>query len=257
MIVSSFEKSIRLTTQHDHARVSGTIARNWKGNHIVPEVNQLLKDSTFFAIDNHDVGWYDLDLNPILDRNIQMPFSFFSTTPENVVGLWEESIKICERFSAFSGYLVSMHFYRLAKVGMDDAPESQFKTLNNFVYQEENRQRELKKRMREIENLHKESLTELLRFSDTLSLLLCRAPEITPKPNVITSLLKGSVKVKINENLEKMEISPWPFVEDSLLIRIPSLTIPKIKFESDEDLQDAISLGKISIYETLIEPIIV
>ena len=256
MIVSSFEKSIRLTTQHDHARVAGTIARNWKGNNIIPEISQLLKDSTFFAVDNHDVGWYDLDLNPILDRKIQMPFSFFSTTPEDVVGLWKDSIEICERFSAFSGYLVSMHFYRLAKVGMDDAPESQFKTLSNFVYQEESRQRELKKRMREVENIHKDSLTELLRFSDTLSLLLCRAPEITPKADVITSLLKSSIKVKINKNSEKMEMSPWPFVIDSLSISIPSLTIPKMKFESDDDLQDAISLGKVSIYETLIEPMI-
>lgn len=254
MIVSSFEQSIRMTTQHDHARVAGTIARNWKGNGFIPEVSQVLKNSTFFAIDNHDVGWYGLDLNPVFDRKIQMPFSFFSATSEDAVGLWNDSIEICQQFSIFSGYLVSMHFYMLAKVGMDDAPESQYEILNNFMCQEENRQRELRKKMREVENLHKESMGELLRFSDTLSLLLCRAPEITPKPGVISTLLKGSIKVKIYENSEKMEISPWPFIEESLLVSIPSLTIPKINLKNDDDFQDAISLGKVSIYETLIEP---
>lgn len=254
MIVSSFEKSIRLTTQHDHARVAGTIARSWKGNHIIPKVNKLLKEATFFAIDNHDVGWYDLDLNPVLDRKNQIPVSFFSATPEDVVELWKSSIETCESFSLFSGYLVSMHFHRLAKSGMDDAPESQYKILNNFVFQEEIRQREFEKRMGEVEHLHKESLIELLRFSDTLSLLICRAPEITPKPDIITSFLNSSIQVKINDNSEKIEISPWPFINDSILIRIPSLTIPKMKFDSHDDLQDAISLGKVSIFETLLEP---
>ena len=254
MIVSSFEQSIRLTTQHDHARVAGTIARSWKGNEIIPEVDDLLKRSTFFAIDNHDIGWYALDLNPILDRKIQIPSSFFSTTSEDAVELWNNSIEICQRFSVFSGFLVSNHFYMLAKVGMDNAPASQYKTLNNFVIQEEKRQRELKKGMKEFENLHAESIGELLRFSDTLSLFLCGASEITPKPLVVSSLLKGSIRVKVFESFEKMELSPWPFKNESLIVHVPSLTIPRMDFKNDDDLQDAISLGKVSIYETVIVP---
>lgn len=62
-----------MTTQHDHAKLSGTIAQFFKPQFFVDDT---FIEKTVLAISEHDRSWIGLDEIPIWNDNENAPFSF-------------------------------------------------------------------------------------------------------------------------------------------------------------------------------------
>lgn len=254
MIVRPVEKGVRLIAQHDHARAAGTMARNWTGDEIIPSPNASVKDAVFFAVDNHDVGWCHPDESPGFDPLTKLPRSFFGATAEEAMEIWTKSISTCADFHPLSGYLVSAHFGTLAGSGMRSAPPGELERLRNFVGEEEKRRQSLMAELSPAEAAASDNAILLLRTCDTLSLFACRAPEVTPPESRTHHLMRCGLKIRFaDDNL--LEITPWPFRAECLEIRFPGVTVPGERFESAEELKDALEAAEPGVFVTRFAPL--
>lgn len=75
MIVRESDHEFYMFKQHDHAHLSGEIAKNFHGFFI----NDPYFADALFAIYNHDLGWIRLDEHPIWNDSQSIPFSFIVT----------------------------------------------------------------------------------------------------------------------------------------------------------------------------------
>ena len=91
----------------------------------------------------------------------------------------------------------------------------------------------------------------MLRVCDTLSLLACRAPEITPPDDAFHPLTQSGLKVK-TANMDDLEISPWPFSEDSIKLRMPGLVLPGEYFADENELTDALPLAEPIVFSSIL-----
>ena len=242
---------MRLISQHDHARAAGTIARNWIGIDSLPSPPDELREKVLFAVDNHDVGWCRPDATPKWDALTRLPFSFFGITADKAVEIWSEGIDSCASFHPFAGSLVSQHFSSLAEGGRRGAPLEVSKVLNSFIRTESKRREEL---LTLIEPEHKgaiENSVSLLRVCDTLSLLACRAPEITPPDSAFHPLTQSGLKVR-TAGLDDLEISPWPFLEDSIKLRMPGLVLPGEDFADEKELTEALPFAEPIVFSSVL-----
>ncbi len=252
MIVSPRDNHVRLISQHDHARAAGTIARNWIGVESLPSPPDELREKVLFAVDNHDVGWCRSDATPKWDALTRLPYSFFGITADKAVEIWSEGIDSCASFHPFSGCLVSMHFSSLAEGGRRGAPLEVSKVLNGFIRTESKRREKLVALIDpEYKGAIKNSVA-LLRVCDTLSLLACRAPEITPPDDgAVHPLTQSGLKVRI-AGMDDLEISPWPFSEGSLKLRMPGLVLPGEYFLDEKELIEALPLAEPTVFSSVL-----
>ncbi|MFC1491774.1 DUF3891 family protein [Nitrospinota bacterium] len=254
MIVRPLKDGVRLISQHDHARAAGSLLRHWAGVEAIPAPPSELRGSINFAVDNHDVGWCKADESPRLDRETKLPFSFFGITSEEATEIWSESIATCSAYRAFSGYLVSVHFGLLADAACRGAPPDALSTLKEFVRTEKKRQESLMKEFSPLEDELRENATMLLRTCDTLSLLSCRAPEITPPEGQVHPLRRCGLNVRTMPD-DSLEVSPWPFDVERLELHFPGATIPGKRFGNGEELDDALDRAEPEVFVSQLAPL--
>ena len=251
MIVRPRDNHVRLISQHDHARAAGTIARNWAGIESLPPPPDELRDKVLFAVDNHDVGWCRSDATPKWDEMTKLPYSFFGITADKVLEIWAEGVDSCASFHPFAGYLVSLHFSSLAAGGREGAPREVSRVLNGFIHAESKRQKKLDALIGPEHRDAIENSVSLLRVCDTLSLLACRAPEITPPDDAVHPLTQSGLKVK-TANVDDLEISPWPFSRDSLKLRMPGLVLPGEHFSDEKELAEALPMAEPMVFSSIL-----
>jgi hypothetical protein len=254
MIVRPMKDGVRLISQHDHARAAGSLVRHWAGIETLSPLPDDLKEAVFFAVDNHDVGWCKPDETLRYDPETKLPFSFFSTDSDEAIAVWSKSIATCAGFHAFSGYLVSAHFGQLADAGGRGAPPDVLRRLQAFVTAEAKRRESLRENFSSTEESEKEKASLLLRACDTLSLLTCRAPEISPPEGEVHPLTRCGLKVRPTPD-DGLEISPWPFDVKSLELRFPGVTIPGTRFENGEVFQEAIDRAEPGVFISWLSPL--
>ncbi len=254
MIVRPMEDGVRLISQHDHARAAGSLVRHWAGMETLSPLSSDMKEAVFFAVDNHDVGWCKSDETPRYDPETKLPFSFFNTDSDEATAVWSESIATCAGFNAFSGYLVSAHFGQLADAGGRGAPPEVLRRLQAFVLAEAKRRESLRKNFSSIEEAEGESASILLRTCDTLSLLTCRAPEISPPEGQVHPLTRCGLKVRPTAD-DGLEIAPWPFDLESLELQFPGVTIPGTRFANGEEFQEALERAEPGVFISRLTPL--
>ena len=254
MIVRPMKDGVRLIAQHDHARAAGSLVRHWAGMEAVPPPPAELKSSIFFAVDNHDVGWCKSDEAPRLDPETKLPCSFFGITSDEAMEIWSKGIAVCSDYSPFSGYLVSVHFSLLAEVGCRGAPPGALKELREFVRSETQRQDSQMKEFSPLEEELRENASLLLRTCDTLSLLLCRAPEISPPEGQVHPLTRCGLKVRVAEG-DALEVAPWPFDTEILELRFPGYTLPEKRFENGEEFEEALARAEPDVFVSRLAPL--
>ncbi|MDA1000000.1 MAG: DUF3891 family protein [bacterium] len=254
MIVRPMSGKTRLITQHDHARVAGTLARRWVLDELIESPAMEFREEFYFAVDNHDVGWCKPDAKVQLDLRTGCPLSFFGVMVEEMVGIWTEGIRFCALRSSLAGYLVSAHFSSLAESGLQGAPPDDLQRLQKFLEHEKNRQKELSPQLAERAARWKDSAALLLRTCDTLSLLICRAPEIMPSVGQIHPLMKSGLSVRAVEE-DILEVRPWPFGGDRLDVKYPGMDIAGVSFGGDKAIEEAITGSDPAIYVCCLRPL--
>jgi Protein of unknown function (DUF3891) len=145
--------------QHDHALVSGAMARRW-----TPPPTPF--ESTVFAVENHDVAWRELDREVLWDDERTRPVSFIEYPSAPKVRAYAGGIDVVEARDPYAAYLCSMHYATV--VAGSKHPDEQ-----DFARHERERQERLRLGFSREESENLERNLRLLKVCDGLSLFLC------------------------------------------------------------------------------------
>jgi len=118
VIVRERADSFVLVEQHEHALVSGEFAWRW-AERPVP------LGSTLYAVENHDVGWQELDGEVLWNEASGRPHSFVDHPLGPKLEAWRRGIERVEARDAYAGCLCSMHYARFL-VGSENPGEAVF-----------------------------------------------------------------------------------------------------------------------------------
>ncbi|MCR8630637.1 DUF3891 family protein [Paenibacillus radicis (ex Xue et al. 2023)] len=106
MIIRETEHEITMVRQHDHAQLSGDVARNFKNYFI----NDPFFDDLIFAVYQHDLGWIRLDATPIWNDRNSVPFSFIDYPLLPKLTHYTYGLDQIERMNKYAGLLCSLHY---------------------------------------------------------------------------------------------------------------------------------------------------
>jgi Protein of unknown function (DUF3891) len=203
-----------LIKQHDHALVSGEIAKRWA------ERPRPL-DSTLFAIAHHDVAWRGPDSEVRWNEETGRPYSFAEYPSELKVKAYEEGLDWVEERDAYAACLCSMHYEKLLRQFGGSEAEKE------FVEAAVRRQERLRAGMSEEELENLERNLGLLRLCDGLSLFVCLnepGDDDDPPPYPEGFELSGERYRPAWEDRRTLRLDPNPFSE-AFDIAIPYQTV--------------------------------
>jgi len=222
-------ESCWLITQPSHAALAGELAAN-----ISPPEFPLADAQILQAIALHDAGWGIPDAQALVkSRSVHphQPQSFIAAGAAQFAEAWKSSIETCQSVSPAGGYIVSRHFWRLAKERGSATVESKQdqRTLESFLKNEEQRQKKLAAKQKlSIQEL--ERLTDLLQICDLLSLYFCcGAPD-----NVVFPEYFG-VQLRVLNQIENYRLDPQ-VLKSGAQFPVAALRYPATKQESSREM---------------------
>jgi hypothetical protein len=265
-----------LIPQHDHALLSGELARQF-GNeqYAIPTPSE----ETIEGISLHDCGWPIHDDQPMLNSQ-GFPIDVFESTPEIGLRVWTESSKRAVAKNPYTGLLVSLHGLSLSGMAVSQAfGNEKFDPKNPRVRFEVNKfqhaQLELQEKLRKQLGLRLDipmhlglagnstDSTEqnliynfrLLQAMDKLSLCICCSKPPFTKIEPITNRPGGTATWLRIERPEPQTIfvSPWPFKVNRIEVAFPFRRLPVIQFESTEAFQETYLQAKVESFSCSIE----
>ncbi|SFE35014.1 DUF3891 family protein [Alteribacillus iranensis] len=165
MIVNDFGDYYELIDQHEHARVSWCLAKEWGDAALEKEP---LYEEVLQAIRHHDRAWIPLDQSPTINMEKGAPHSFTDYPETKKLAAYQKGIEEVTAMHKYSGLLVSLHYSSF--FGESSSKEGQI-----FLRSEEKRQKWLRKELieEEMEGRKEEWHLSLLQFCDDLSLYAC------------------------------------------------------------------------------------
>ena len=231
-----------LVHQSDHAHLAGELVQ-----HLVLSGGPTLSDEIVRGIWAHDEGWCDFDsgqrklratpakysAQDIAINEHGKPLSFLDINPGDALQAWRGSIESAEAIAPISGLIVSGHFHRLAEFGLhtkyysgDDA-----ELMKSFIAQEEQRhERLLRLQSRTADEVG--YWTDVLRFCDLLSLVLCcGARDAVEFPEQLGS---HHETIRLEPNSGAQELSPAIFDRQTEFVvtayEFPDMTSTNLRF---------------------------
>jgi hypothetical protein len=251
-----------LVTQHEHARVSGELARTFGNTHFaaIDPAGPVQQ-----AIRHHDAGWPLHDDQPTLNPAGQ-PRDVFESDPAAALHIWEESSRRAELLGAYQGLLVSLHGMHLSIHAASASPGKPAKIdvgnlrlrfeLNKYQRNEEERQDRLRRQLglrvdRPLKyglamdqgDPAEQQLTfdfALLELCDLLSLaVLCESPPTwrTQMPTVPGTSSATEIELKRLDTF-RLRIRPWILRAPVVDVTVSAKRVPA-KFASEEAFQAA------------------
>lgn len=203
MIVRERPDSFLLVRQHDHALASGRFAQRW-----VEE--PYPRESTLYAVANHDVAWRDLDREVRWNEEAGRPYAFTDYPPEPKVRAYAAGIDLLEAADSYAACLCSMHYEALVRdFGRSEAEA-------RFAEEEARRQVRLRAGMDDEEARHLGRNLRFLRLCDGLSLYVCLnepGDDERPPPYPEGFEFDGIPFQPIWEDEHTLSFSPGPFSE--------------------------------------------
>jgi hypothetical protein len=246
-----------LITQHDHAMLSGQLARH-VGNADFAAPSPF--NETVEAVSQHDCGWPLHDDQPTLNK-AGLPLHVFEVPVPIAVRVWSASVAHASELGPYQGLLVSLHVMGLSAYAQTHlAPgnwsRQEFFEINKFQH----RQVEVQERLRGQLGLSNEvplnlGLAEpgtsaaddqllfnfrLLTAMDRVSLALCCGTPMFPTMDDVRPGA-GQPPRRITAGMpdeSTMTLSPWPFDVDRVELDVPARRVRKGPFESLEAFED-------------------
>lgn len=167
MIIREREHSFIMITQHDHAKISGQFAQNWKDEYFL---GLERKEEVVLGIYEHDRGWIEPDTAPIWKSSQQKPYSFVDFPLDLKVAYYKKGIDEVEKMSKYAGLLCSSHYGSFLQY--EENPIGK-----KFVEEEITRRLHLLKLCGILGKMGKEKQLlyhlSILKFCDNLSLYIC------------------------------------------------------------------------------------
>ena len=229
LITKEFLEDICFITQHDHARVSLDIFLM-----INSEITQGIEQSEElkYAIRNHDCGWIEYDKIPKTNKSGQI-YTFQNMKLGLQNELWLKSVS--SSIIPYSALLIAEHFKFLSKNSISRENENDFiKICDSFT------KKNYPKLLTDIENKNFSVELGFLKFTDLISLIICREREIVDDLIPSIKMLDNN---DLNINIKKVDDSLYQFPsgffrEKQNLVEIPYKMIPAELIRTPRKLKD-------------------
>jgi hypothetical protein len=256
MIVQEQGDQLILIRQTDHAVLSGFFAREW-GNELFqrPEPFESLR----LAASEHDNGWREWELQPLIDPKTRLPYSFMSLPTDVHIELYKRGIERVVKSDRYAGLLVSMHASGLYDRAHATIPgysakyvkSTETELVNGFLQALKLQQLRLKVDLRADgggKDLVQEKLLERnsrrLEALDRLSLYLCMNG--TPHDATIESVPVDDQGSEVDWELRPdgpnaVSLGPYPFRREPLQASILMRRVPKRLYSDSLDFQKTLA----------------
>ncbi|MBD2847719.1 DUF3891 family protein [Paenibacillus sp. IB182496] len=165
MIVRDTQNAFVLTTQDDHARLSGQIAQQLDGKWLADTARAT---DVLLAVEEHDRAWLRMDETPIWDDLAEAPCDFLSFPLLPKLLLYTVGLDEIEAKSPYAALLSSLHFCSFGDIrnsGEADAAA--------FLAHEELRRERIRAALGELDERSVAHHFRLLQLCDELSLYIC------------------------------------------------------------------------------------
>ena len=194
--------------QASHAWLSGQLARAW-GNERFGEVEPW--EEVCLGAEQHDVGWAEWDLDPVIDPDTGRPHDFISLGLPEKLELWSRAAPKLISQSRYAAMLVSMHGTALyERFPPDDAGGKRL--VQRFLDEQHALQRTLGEGL-EPEQVRRNQ--KLVFAWDYIALALC----LDWAPAQVKDVPTADEPVTL-ELSQDGELDPWPFRGDSLRLKV-------------------------------------
>ena len=203
MIVRELSDSFLLVRQHDHALASGEFARRWR-------VPPRPRDSTLFAVAQHDAAWKEADASVLWNEEKDRPYSFVDYPAGRKVRAYAEGLDRLEEQDAYAACLCSMHYQTLVQRFGKTGAEARFADAEAL------RQERIRSKLsgEGLENLGRN--LRFLRLCDGLSLFVCLnepGESAGPPPYPEGFEFDGERFEPVWEDRRTLRLEPNPFAE--------------------------------------------
>ena len=210
--------------QPAHAWVSGQLARAW-GNTAFPA--PAPREPFCLAAEQHDVGWADADLAPLLDDDGR-PRSFLAYPRAEHVAIWRGAARRLLAQSRYAALLVSLHGTSLyERIDPDAYPDAVAAAIREYVAGERALQASLSAGLDPAEV---DRNRRLLLALDRLSLALCHGRGTTLEelgaPIAVAPAAEGGSGGAARDDhavppgtaTERWTVAPWPFAAERVVV---------------------------------------
>lgn len=231
MIVNTTNKGWEIISQYAHGLLAGRIAAQIHSKY---RPKQWVE--TLTAIIEHDDKQIDLDMQSCLsDAGLPMDFALSKPEPQNrVVKRARSLMELAINKSSWIALLISCHL--------------------DFLYTNEEAGEEMKSFLKKGKKFRKQTLKkieitegklneyyEILRFSDRLSLILCKdeVPENGRRLEINKSINNETFYVS-KDGQNQLIIEPWCFQDQSYDLSVETRYMEQATFSSGTALQSAI-----------------
>ncbi|MFK3939543.1 DUF3891 family protein [Alkalihalobacillus sp. NPDC078783] len=232
MIIRKQDKRFDCIRQHDHAYISGEIAKHW----IEP-----VSKSALTGIYEHDRAWIPLDEKVRVATDQQMPYDFISFPIEWKLEAYTRGVDEVEVHSPYSAFLCSKHYCSFFSGSITSEPG-----VADFLAHEEKRQQSILEALEICPSINERSQDfSLLQFCDDLSLYVCMNPPGIPKSEEVSWFKNGFAQsfsfapkgIQAEwKNESEITLDPFPF-KDSLTLTFSVYELPIDTWaKADQDL---------------------
>jgi hypothetical protein len=229
MIANSLKEGWEIIYQRSHANLAAMLVAAWRDDDHVPRWTELIIATA--QHDDQEMFWSNS--NHLTD--IGAPMNFTQSELDTSRQQAERVIDNAYRQGLWIALLISRHnsFLYEPKRGIDDK-------LDNFL----DTQRENQARWREQLGYTEEKVDaaySFLRWGDRLSLILCqrqipqREREIDITPDRHDRMIR-----LIQRDDDTLYLDPWVLQEDELTVSVETRRLHQLKFDSEEEFQDAL-----------------
>ncbi|MGM8215743.1 DUF3891 family protein [Bacillaceae bacterium W0354] len=215
MIVTKKDETFILFEQHEHAKVSGVIAKHWHDQFFH---GWQMRQDVEWAILQRDCAWLPLDREPIWNKKKGSPHSFMDYPMKEKIEAYEAGVDEIEKDSPYAALLCSLHYTAFFDQHSTDP------VISRYISREIDRQKRLKQRFED--SVSQEELKfhfDLLRLCDNLSLYICLNEPGTPKSKENKMFKDGFPQIfrEFNKRIEAfwvekdfIEVNPFPFKQN-------------------------------------------
>jgi hypothetical protein len=195
--------------QPAHAWVSGQLARAWGNAAFPPPVPH---EPVCLAADQHDVGWADADLAPLLDPATGRPAPFTAVPRRHHLAVWGGAATRLLAQSRYAALLVSLHGTGLYERLGEQPPETA-SAIAAYLARERALQAALSADLDPAELARNRAL---LRCWDSFSLALC-LPRLPWRLDEVPAA-DGDATVVVDGDGEHVTVDPWPFGAEEVAV---------------------------------------
>ncbi len=240
MLLRRDDRGLLAIGQSSHAWISGQLARAW-GNERFPGPEP--HEEVCLGAEQHDIGMAEWDLEPALDPQTGLPYSFMEMPLDVHLRLWSAAPRRVLSQSPYAALLISMHGARLyRRRNLEQLPDRQADAVTAYLEREQRFQDQLVASLEGHPGVADGVLSrnsQLLWTWDYLSLGLCLGWRPGRAQHVPTA--DGTLDLELISAGDDLtvRIAPWPLATGRVTVRCQGRRLPE-RYTSEPSMRAAL-----------------